>query len=136
MLRKEGEEKAKLETQMQYLIYCLQAAEQRALGLEERVNALEVEVASRNNSRFGHEFGNNSACFGARQKFVSTYEDPFSRQSAPHTVPLRLMERALQQDMSYRLVAQFAVTPCRLSSVDASEIGAQSDSSCAQLHQD
>ncbi|KAJ5033080.1 hypothetical protein NUH16_003210 [Penicillium rubens] len=48
MLQKEGEEKAKLETQMQYLIYCLQAAEQRAWRLEERVNTLEVEVASRN----------------------------------------------------------------------------------------
>ncbi|KAJ5642599.1 hypothetical protein N7490_006599 [Penicillium lividum] len=51
MLRKEEEEKAKLETQMQYLVYCLQAAEQRAWRLEERVNTLEVEVASRNAER-------------------------------------------------------------------------------------
>ncbi|KAJ5642603.1 hypothetical protein N7490_006603 [Penicillium lividum] len=48
MLRKEEEEKAKLEAHMQYLIYCLQAAEQRAWRLEARVNTLEVEVASRN----------------------------------------------------------------------------------------
>ncbi|KAF3003407.1 hypothetical protein E8E15_001242 [Penicillium rubens] len=51
VLRKEEEEKAKLETQMQYLISCLQAAEQRAWRLEERVNSLEVEVASRNAER-------------------------------------------------------------------------------------
>ncbi|KAJ5544121.1 hypothetical protein N7494_005400 [Penicillium frequentans] len=51
LLRKEEEEKAKLETQMQYLVYCLQAAEQRAWRLEERVNTLEVEVASRNAER-------------------------------------------------------------------------------------
>lgn len=45
---KEKEEKAELEAHMQYLICCLQAAEQRAWRLEERVNTLEVEVASRN----------------------------------------------------------------------------------------
>jgi hypothetical protein len=36
---------------MQYLVYCLQAAKQRAWRLEERVNTLEIEVASRNADR-------------------------------------------------------------------------------------
>jgi hypothetical protein len=34
MLQKGKEEKAELEAQMQYQSYCLQAAEQRAWGLE------------------------------------------------------------------------------------------------------
>ena len=46
MLQKGKEEKAELEAQMQYQNYCLQAAEQRAWGLEELVNKLEVELAS------------------------------------------------------------------------------------------
>ena len=48
MLQKGKEEKAELEAQMQYQSYCLQAAEQRAWGLEELVNKLQVELASRN----------------------------------------------------------------------------------------
>lgn len=48
MLQKEKDEKPALEAQMQYQNYCLQAAEQRAWGLEELVNKLEVELASRN----------------------------------------------------------------------------------------
>jgi hypothetical protein len=48
MLQKGKDERAELETQMEYQSYCLQAAEQRAWGLEALVNKLEVELASRN----------------------------------------------------------------------------------------
>ena len=48
MLQKGKDERAELETQMEYQNYCLKAAEQRAWGLEELVNKLEVKLASRN----------------------------------------------------------------------------------------
>ena len=48
MLKKGKDEQAALEVQMQYQNDCLQAAEQRSWGLEERVSKLEVELASRN----------------------------------------------------------------------------------------
>jgi hypothetical protein len=52
MLKKGKDEQAALEVQMQYQNDCLQAAEQRSWGLEERVSKLEVELASRNAETF------------------------------------------------------------------------------------
>ena len=46
-LRREKYEKAELQRQMDYQSDCLQAAEQRAWHFEERVNKLEVQLASR-----------------------------------------------------------------------------------------
>ena len=48
MLQRDKREREEAEVQIQYRNYCLEVAEERAWGLEQKVKKLEVELASRN----------------------------------------------------------------------------------------